>query len=250
MILLFREMAPSLLSKKDRGKGHEKERTLPQFGASQVRDRIDGAELLEQAILRGSDGEGSDGDDGGSDGEEGSDDDDDGGGGASGSGSDGEGGSGDEMEVEESDGDDDDEEEEEEEDAAPGRKGVKRARESDAGGADSDGEAAEPAAKRAATEGSLRQLKRAAAASKADELGADAAMPIEQGRFLGPEDFTRIKALKARLLPLQFSQPCETTTMPPRIPSSCGSAAVSSAVHSSDAAPAQPCRVLFRRTRR
>lgn len=70
VILLFRELAPGLLAKKDRGKGHEKGRALPEFGAAVVKDRIDGAELLEQAIARGSDGEGSDDDEDG-DGESG-----------------------------------------------------------------------------------------------------------------------------------------------------------------------------------
>lgn len=89
VVMLFRELAPGLLAKKDRGKGHVKERTVPEYGASNVSGRVEGAELLEAALLRG-DASGSDGDD--DDGEGGSRDE-----GASGSGSDGEGSEDDEV---------------------------------------------------------------------------------------------------------------------------------------------------------
>lgn len=113
--------------------------------------------------------------------------------GVEGSDRDGEGGIDDDGGEGSSGEDDYDDDDEEEEGAGAGRKGVKRARESDGGAGASDDED-ERKAKRPATEGSLRQLKKAAAVAKAAEEGV---LPIEQGRFLGPEDFERIKALKA-----------------------------------------------------
>lgn len=41
-----------MLVKKDRGRGADLERQRDIYGAAHVRDRIDGAELLEEAIKR------------------------------------------------------------------------------------------------------------------------------------------------------------------------------------------------------
>ena len=47
LIALFRELAPSLLEKKDRGKGADLEKNVKAFGTKEVAERVDGAELLQ-----------------------------------------------------------------------------------------------------------------------------------------------------------------------------------------------------------
>jgi len=47
LIALFRELAPSLLEKKDRGKGADLEKSVKAYGTKVVSDRVDGAELLQ-----------------------------------------------------------------------------------------------------------------------------------------------------------------------------------------------------------
>ncbi|KAK9811636.1 hypothetical protein WJX72_007420 [[Myrmecia] bisecta] len=80
LIGLFREIAPGMLEKRDRGRGADLSAAPMQYGASVIKDRIEGAELLEEALRRGDaesgdeegsgnesdsdeDGEGSDGSD-------------------------------------------------------------------------------------------------------------------------------------------------------------------------------------------
>jgi len=46
LIQLFRELCPSLLHKKDRGKGHEMDKQVKDYGASTVADNVAGLELL------------------------------------------------------------------------------------------------------------------------------------------------------------------------------------------------------------
>ncbi|DBA79416.1 TPA: hypothetical protein ACH3X2_000057 [Trebouxia sp. C0005] len=55
LITLFREIAPYMLEKKDRGRGADLEARPMEYGAGTVRDRVEGAELLEAAELRGDD---------------------------------------------------------------------------------------------------------------------------------------------------------------------------------------------------
>ena len=52
LIALFREIAPGLLEKKDRGKGADMSRSLKEFGEGEVTDRIDGIDLLKRDMLR------------------------------------------------------------------------------------------------------------------------------------------------------------------------------------------------------
>ena len=52
LIALFREIAPGLLEKKDRGKGADMSRSLKEFGEGEVTDRIDGIDLLQRDMLR------------------------------------------------------------------------------------------------------------------------------------------------------------------------------------------------------
>lgn len=59
---LFREIAPAMLAKKDRGRGADLEAAPLQYGANVVADRIMGAELLQADLLRS--GQGSDAEDG------------------------------------------------------------------------------------------------------------------------------------------------------------------------------------------
>ncbi|KAK9862024.1 hypothetical protein WJX84_008292 [Apatococcus fuscideae] len=58
---LFREIAPAMLAKKDRGRGADLEAAPLQYGANVVADRIMGAELLQADLLRS--GQGSDAED-------------------------------------------------------------------------------------------------------------------------------------------------------------------------------------------
>ena len=47
---LFRELAPSMLAKRDRGKGADMEASLAAYGAAKIADRVEGADLLEAAL--------------------------------------------------------------------------------------------------------------------------------------------------------------------------------------------------------
>eukprot|EP00884_Botryococcus_braunii_P012226 jgi/Botrbrau1/21003/Bobra.0144s0020.2 len=49
LISLFRELAPAMLEKKDRGRGADLAAVPLQYGAQVLRDRVEGADLLEQA---------------------------------------------------------------------------------------------------------------------------------------------------------------------------------------------------------
>ncbi|KAI7837441.1 hypothetical protein COHA_008699 [Chlorella ohadii] len=60
LIGLFRELAPGMLEKRDRGRGADLDARVMQYGAAQIATRVEGAELLEQALREGrfdSDGE-------------------------------------------------------------------------------------------------------------------------------------------------------------------------------------------------
>ncbi len=50
LIGLFRELNPSLLEKKDRGRGADLEAAPLSYGASQVQSRVEGAQLLQVSI--------------------------------------------------------------------------------------------------------------------------------------------------------------------------------------------------------
>jgi protein SDA1 len=52
LIALFRELAPNLLEKKDRGKGADLEKSVKAYGSKVVSDRVDGAELLQMERLK------------------------------------------------------------------------------------------------------------------------------------------------------------------------------------------------------
>lgn len=60
LISLFRELAPGMLAKRDRGRGADLETAVPMYGAAKIADRVEGVDLLEQAIADGKIG--SDGD--------------------------------------------------------------------------------------------------------------------------------------------------------------------------------------------
>jgi len=53
IIGLFRELNPALLAKKDRGRGADLDAVPLAYGVQQVAERIDGAELLQRALLSG-----------------------------------------------------------------------------------------------------------------------------------------------------------------------------------------------------
>jgi protein SDA1 len=191
LIGLFRELAPGMLLKKDRGRGADKNAAIPQYGAQNVMDRVEGAEMLQQAIAAGkidSDGElilSDDDDDDDDDGglgeedieEEGSDD------------GDGEDVDGSDLEFE-SDDDGEEEEEEDDKDADIDNEEVIGIKLEEQG---------EP--KEAAKPDSIASLKRKLAAVKAnEEAAAEAAIPMEWGRMLTSEDFERIRELKHKKL--------------------------------------------------
>ena len=171
LISLFRELAPGLLEKKDRGKGGAQRvakgtglAPLP-YGSSFVADRVGGVELLEQHP------EGESGEEGEEE-EEGSDGDDEDVSGEEAAESDGgeEDASGEEPHS--SDGEEDEDEEDEEDD--PDAPAAKRQR-----------------LQQEAQPDSLRSLRKAAATrSPGGPL-------IEQERFLTDDDFKRIRALQA-----------------------------------------------------
>ena len=48
IITLFRELSPKMLNKKDRGKDHDPEAVIPEFGTQRVAEGVDGIELLEE----------------------------------------------------------------------------------------------------------------------------------------------------------------------------------------------------------
>lgn len=58
LVGLFRELAPGLLEKRDRGRGADLQRTVQQYGHKEAATRVLGADLLEAALLEeGSEGE-------------------------------------------------------------------------------------------------------------------------------------------------------------------------------------------------
>lgn len=54
LIGLFRELNPSMLEKKDRGRGADLEAAPLSYGAAQVHSRVEGAQLLQVCCLHGS----------------------------------------------------------------------------------------------------------------------------------------------------------------------------------------------------
>jgi len=57
LIQLFRELAPALLQKKDRGKGHDVNARRSAFGEDKAAERVPGADLLEAALQKKEDGD-------------------------------------------------------------------------------------------------------------------------------------------------------------------------------------------------
>jgi protein SDA1 len=53
LITLFREIAPGMLEKKDRGRNADLAAAPMAFGAHQPSSRVEGADLLQAAIARG-----------------------------------------------------------------------------------------------------------------------------------------------------------------------------------------------------
>lgn len=79
LISLFRELAPGMLEKRDRGRDADLQAVPQAFGARLPADRVEGAELLQAALLRGDESsssaaEGSEGSQDSEESEEGSDD--------------------------------------------------------------------------------------------------------------------------------------------------------------------------------
>ena len=199
---LFRELAPGMLRKRDRGRGADAAILVAgEYGQSHIADKIEGLDMLEVAMAAGK--VGLDGDLIGGD----SDDDDDGDDSSSSSSSEdedegeddgsdvyGEGDEeneeGSELEIdsdEEEDDDDEDEDDEKEEEKEERRRevvGNKRAR---------------PAAQ----DDSLATLKKQLAAKKAAQKAPEApenAVPADWGRILTQEDFEAIRQLKHKRL--------------------------------------------------
>lgn len=48
IITLFRELSPKMLAKKDRGKNHDPEAAIPEYGTLKVAEGVEGIELLEE----------------------------------------------------------------------------------------------------------------------------------------------------------------------------------------------------------
>ena len=186
LIALFREIAPGLLEKKDRGKGADMTRSLKEFGEGEVTDRIDGIDLLQRDILRKKREEEEEEEDAAEDEEDFSDEDDD------------------EDEGEEYSDEDEEEEDDEEEEEEEGPSTGKRAREEEI---DPD---APPPKLRKNGKLSLAELKRrhklmvqkrkeeeeAEARAEQEAEEAELGGPVEQERILTQEDFKRIKALQ------------------------------------------------------
>jgi protein SDA1 len=193
LIALFREIAPGLLEKKDRGKGADLTRELKRFGEGAASERIDGVDLLQRDILKrkreeqateASDEDEDDFVDEDDDDDDASDEDD---------------------SVEEEFSEEEEEEEEEDDERATGKRG----REEDEEDEDVDPDA--PAPKRRKNgKLSLAELKRRhkalvqkrkaeeEAELRAEEEAEEAELggPVEQERILTDDDFKRIKALK------------------------------------------------------
>ena len=197
LIALFRELAPGLLEKKDRGKGADMSRKLKEFGASEAVDRIEGVELLQRDILKrkreedeaemsSDEDEDEDEDEDDADSEDFDEDEDD----------------EDEEEDEDEDDEDDEDDEEEEEERVAGKRGREDELELDPD--------APPPKLRKNGKLSLAELKRrhkammarrkeeeeAEARAEREEEEAELGGPIEQERILSSEDFKRIKALQ------------------------------------------------------
>lgn len=205
MIQLFRELAPALLEKKDRGKGADLEARVQQYGELHAADRIAGAELLQRVIETG---EGLDDED----------DEDDSDGLVLGSEievSDPDAASGDEEDDDEAEsGEDDDEaesgdedvDEEEEDDDEEDDEEASEEEQDDDGGK-SKGSKGSQIAPKADSLAAMRKKLKAAEAAKTEagasgSGGADGGEGdtgvLEQDRFLTPDDFKRIKALQAK----------------------------------------------------
>lgn len=60
LISLFRELAPGMLEKRDRGRDADLQAVPQAFGARLPADRVEGAELLQAALLRGDESSSSD----------------------------------------------------------------------------------------------------------------------------------------------------------------------------------------------
>ena len=217
LISLYRDIAPHMLHKKERGKGADMNATIADFGFAAPATRVDGAELLENGDSEDDD------DDDASDVEFDDNDDDNNDGIDVGNDSDAEGRDADEEEDEDASGGDDEsdpvteadeegelqeddnddgEDEEDEEDIAVDENQIS-IDEID----DTQIPARDKKRQRAPEPGSLRSLRRAAkeaaaAAASTDDAEANpesqppADMPIEQTRFLTNEDFARIKRMK------------------------------------------------------
>lgn len=221
---LFRELNPAMLAKRDRGRGADLAAKPKSYGEVEVKDRIDGAELLEAALAAGqgseddeyhvSSGTGSededddmsdlgssvDVDDGGEEGEE------------------GEEGEDEEMSMDDGDmesGDDEgaEPEDEENEEDEEGEEGEEDEEEDEGEEEKRKSKKASPpqaAKKLDEKEGSLASLKRQLAeaqakkaAVKSTEPSAPASGtegPLEGLRILTEEDFARIKRLKQKAL--------------------------------------------------
>ena len=210
---LFRELAPGMLRKKDRGRGADGGILVPgEYGEARIADRIEGVEMLEEALRAGRVGPGGDifsesedeeeedSDDDGSE-EEGSEDELE-------EGAEGiDPGNSDEEELDlEIVSDEEEEEEGDEEDESELELGS-----DDEGGEEEGSE--EPQAKEAVVgqkrprsapqEDSMASLKKQLAAKKAKdaiEAAPEGGVPLEWGRILTQEDFEAIRQLKHRRL--------------------------------------------------
>ena len=63
LIGLFRELAPGMLEKRDRGRDADLQAAPLAFGARLPADRVEGADLLQAALLRGDEASGTDAED-------------------------------------------------------------------------------------------------------------------------------------------------------------------------------------------
>jgi protein SDA1 len=195
LIALFREIAPGLLEKKDRGKGADLTRELKRFGEGNTSERIDGVDLLQRDILkRKREEEATEASDEDEDDFVVDDDDDD---------------EDDNEDEDDESGEEEFSEEDEEEEEDDERATGKRGREEDEEEEDVDPDA--PAPKRRKNgKLSLAELKRRhkalvqkrkaeeEAELRAEEEAEEAELggPVEQERILTDDDFKRIKALK------------------------------------------------------
>lgn len=222
LLSLFREIAPHMLERKDRGRGADADARLAVYGHAEVQTRVAGADLLEKAIRDGVDFDKLDnmdeddsdleledvsGDEeeelAGSDDEVGSDDDEEG----LEMGSDLEMDS-DEMaelgimsdsDLEDDEGSEDDGEDDEADEVEAGNANAHNKRKA---GSQASGDHVKRARQAAAPE-SLASLKKKLAevnpkAAEDGEGAAEGDVPIEYGRILTQEDFDRIRKLKAR----------------------------------------------------